>query len=83
MIYLSFIEEEKEKLEDKIRELETIGERVDSIVSDISYDLRQEIQERASDAASELLNELELIDDDPFGERVQEVVDYVVEEFNL
>lgn len=83
MIYLSFIEEEKEKLEAKLRELETISERVESIVSDISYDLRQEIEERATEAAAELLDELELADNDPFGERVQEVVDYVVEEFNL
>ena len=83
MIYLSFIEEEKEKLEAKLRELESISDRVDSIVSDISYDLRQEIEERATNAAAELLDELELSDDDPFGERIQEVVDYVVEEFNL
>lgn len=83
MIYLSFIEEEKEKLEAKIRELENVSERVNSIVSDISYDLRQEIEERASEAAAELLDELDLSDDDPFGERIQEVVDYVVEEFNL
>lgn len=83
MIYLSFIEEEKEKLEAKIRELESVSERVDCIVSDISYDLRQEIEERATNAAAELLDDLELADDDPFGERIQEVVDYVVEEFNL
>lgn len=83
MIYLSFIEEEKEKLEAKLRELESISERIDSIVSDISYDLRQEIEERATNAAAELLDELELSDDDPFGERIQEVVDYVVEEFNV
>ena len=83
MIYLSFIEEEKEKLEAKIRELETVSERVDSIVSDISYDLRQEIEQRATEAAAELIDDLELSDDDPFGERIQEVVDYVVEEFNL
>lgn len=83
MIYLSFIEEEKEKLEAKIRELENIGERVNNIVSDISYDLRQEVEERATNAAAELLDELELSDDDPFGERIQEIVDYVAEEFNL
>lgn len=83
MIYLSFIEDEKEKLESKLRELESIGERIESIVSDISYDIRQELEERAANAVSELLDELELSDDDPFGERVQEVVDYVVEEFNV
>lgn len=83
MIYLSFIEEEKEKLEAKLRELENVSERIESIVSDISYDLRQEIEERATNAAAELLDELELSDDDPFGERIQEVVDYVVEEFNV
>ena len=83
MIYLSFIEEEKAKLEERLRELENIDEHVNNIVSNISYDIRQEIEERASEAAAEMIAELKLDDDDPFGERVQEVVDYVVEEFNL
>lgn len=89
MVYLSFIEEQKEELQAQVRELndkldalDEIGCKVQEIVSDIQYELQGKVQDMAEEASAQLLEELD-IEDNGYGEYVSELADLVVHELGF
>lgn len=89
MVYLSFIEEQKEELQAQVRELndkldalDEVDSRIRDIVSDIQYELQGKVQEMAEEASAELLEDLD-IEDNGYGEYVSEIADIVVHELGF
>jgi len=83
-LYLSFINDEIEKLEQQIDTLRDMGETLESKCEDIIYDLREQAREAISEAVYEAFEEAG-IQDNYMDEKEQETSDamlsYITNEF--
>lgn len=77
-MYLSFIQDEKDALQEKLDRLDEIGDAFEGKAEDIIEELREEMRERIYDAVSEIFGDFG-IEDNYYNEKEQEVIDALSE----
>ena len=80
-MYLSFIQDKIDELQDQIDGLEQLGERVEEECDNIISELQCVMRSMISDSVEELITEYSL--DDPFSETTDELKDAMVEKVEL
>ena len=78
-MYLSFIQEEKDKLAKKLDRLEEVESAFEERAGDILYRLQEDMREMITDAIDEVFSEYE-IEDNYYDEKSQEVMDALSEQ---
>ena len=78
-MYLSFIQEEKDKLARQLDRLEEVESAFEERAGDILYRLQEDMREMITDAIDEVFSEYE-IEDNYYDEKSQEVMDALSEQ---
>ena len=77
-MYLSFIQDKIDQLQNQIDSLEVLSDRVSEVCDDIISDLQMEMRDKISEAIDSIITEHDL--DNPFNETVDELQDAMVDQ---